>query len=109
LSGKDFDGSNSFGPWIVTADEIENPQHLAMKVIVNDKLKGSSNTSQMYWSIEQCISEASKGETLVSGELISTGAAGNGTGIESWEFLKVGDEVVLDIEGIGRLSNKIIK
>ena len=107
LKGKDFDGSNSFGPWIVTADEVERPQNLAMKVTVNGVLKGSSNTSQMYWSIEQCISEASKGETLVAGELISTGAAGNGTGIEGWNFLKPNDEVVLEIEGIGRLSNKI--
>lgn len=109
LKGKDFDGSNSFGPWIVTADEIEKPQNLAMKVMVNGVLKGSSNTSQMHWSIEQCISEASKGETLVAGELISTGAAGNGTGIESWSFLKPDDEVVLEIEGIGYLSNKILK
>jgi 2-keto-4-pentenoate hydratase/2-oxohepta-3-ene-1,7-dioic acid hydratase in catechol pathway len=109
LKGKDFDGSNSFGPWIVTADEIENPQNLAMKVSVNNVLQGSANTSEMHWSIEECISEASKGETLVVGELISTGAAGNGTGIERWEFLKVGDEVVLEIEGIGYLSNKINK
>lgn len=108
LKSKDFDTGNAMGPWIVTADEVIDPQNIAMRVYVNDQLKGESNTSEMYWSIAQQVSKASEGETLYPGEFIATGAASNGCGIESWSFLNVGDEVTLEIDGIGRLSNRLV-
>jgi len=108
LKAKDFDTGNAMGPWIVTADEIENPQDLAMRVYVNDELKGEANTSEMLWSIRQQIAKASEGETLLPGEFFGTGAAGNGCGIERWEFLNPGDSVTLEIDGVGTLTNQLV-
>ena len=108
LKSKDIDTGNATGPWIVTADEIPDPQNIAMRVYVNGQLRGESNTSEMYWTIQQQIAKASEGETLYPGEFIATGAASNGCGIESWTFLKVNDEVTLEIDGIGRLTNRLV-
>jgi 2-keto-4-pentenoate hydratase/2-oxohepta-3-ene-1,7-dioic acid hydratase in catechol pathway len=109
LKSKDFNTGNSLGPWIVTADEISNPQNLAMKVRVNGELKGEANTSEMNFSISELIQEASEGEFIIPGEIIATGAAGDGTGIESWSFLKPDDVIQLEIDEIGVLENQIIK
>jgi len=108
LKAKDFDTGNAIGPWIVTADEIQDPQSLSMRVYVNDDLKGEANTSEMLWTIRQQIAKASEGETLHPGEFFGTGAAGNGCGIERWEFLNLGDEVRLEIDGVGTLSNRLV-
>ncbi len=108
LKAKDFDSGNAIGPWIVTADEIPDPQNLPMRVYVNNELKGEANTSEMLWSIRQQIAKASEGETLHPGEFFGTGAAGNGCGIERWEFLNVGDEVRLEIDGVGVLTNQLV-
>ena len=105
--GKDFDSSNAVGPCIVTADEIADPQHLAMRVRVNGEVWGESNTADMYHSIATMIAYASKDETLHAGELFGTGAASNGSGIEFGKHLKPGDCVELEIEGIGTLRNRI--
>ncbi|PHR56464.1 MAG: isomerase [Robiginitomaculum sp.] len=108
LKSKDFHTGNVLGPWIVTADEIGNPQNLEMKVYVNDELRGRSNTAQMYYSLSELISAASEGEYIIPGEVIGTGAASNGAGIEQWTFLKPDDVIKLEIEGIGSLENKLI-
>lgn len=105
--GKDFDGSNAIGPWIVTADEVPEPTRLSMEVRVNGVLKGAAKAGDGAHSFESLIAYASRGETLIPGELLSCGAVGDGTGIERWEFLSPGDVVELTIEKIGTLSNRL--
>lgn len=109
LKGKDFDTSNAFGPFIVTADEVEDPNNLSISVQVNGQLKGECNTNQMYWSVESCIAQASIGESLLPGEILATGAATYCTGIESWSFLDPGDTVTAEIHGLGALTNEVRK
>ena len=108
LKGKDFETGNAMGPWIVTADEIDDPYNLAMEVRVNGEVRGRGNTGEMFYSIEEMIAFASMGERLVPGEFFGTGAVGNGTGIESWSFLSPGDVIELEIEGIGVLRNRLV-
>ena len=105
--GKDFEGGNAIGPWIVTADEIPDPKSLRMEVRVNGQKRGVGTTADMYHSLESIIAEASVGERLSPGEFFGTGAVGDGTGIEDWQFLEPGDHVELEIERIGVLCNRI--
>ena len=107
IKGKDFEGGNSIGPWVVTRDEIPDPQNLTMVVRVNDEVVARTSTNEMYYGIDAMIERAAEGERLVPGEFIATGAAADGTGIERWLFLAHGDVVELEIEGIGKLRNTI--
>lgn len=107
IKGKDFEGGNSIGPWVVTRDEIPNPQNLTMVVRVNDEVMARTSTREMYYGIDAMIERAAEGERLVPGEFIATGAAADGTGIERWLFLAPGDVVELEIESIGKLRNTI--
>ena len=107
LKGKDFEGGNAIGPWIVTADEIPDPGALRMEVRVNGVSRGVGHTSEMYHSVGAMVAEASLGELVLPGEFIGTGAVGDGTGIERWEFLEPGDVVELEIEKIGLLRNRV--
>jgi 2-keto-4-pentenoate hydratase/2-oxohepta-3-ene-1,7-dioic acid hydratase in catechol pathway len=108
LKGKDFETGNAIGPWIVTADEIDDPRNLAMEVRVNGEVKGRGNTGEMYYTVEEMIAYASLGERLVPGEFFGTGAVGNGTGIETWSFLNAGDVIELEVEQIGVLRNRLV-
>ena len=105
--GKDFDGSNAIGPWLVTADEIPNPDSLAMAVRVNGEEWGRGNTSEMHWRFEDCIAHVSRSETIHAGEFLGSGTVGNGCGLEQMRFLKDGDVVELEIEAIGILRNRV--
>ncbi|MFT4712538.1 MAG: 2-keto-4-pentenoate hydratase/2-oxohepta-3-ene-1,7-dioic acid hydratase in catechol pathway [Candidatus Azotimanducaceae bacterium] len=109
IKGKDFEGGNAIGPWVVTKDEIANPENLAMVVRVNGKVMAETSTREMHYGIDAMIERASEAERLVPGEFIATGAAADGTGIERWQFLDPGDVVELDIEGIGTLRNKVMQ
>ncbi len=107
LKGKDFHTGNIMGPWILTRDEIPDPNDLELRVSVNGNLKGVGLTSDMHYSIAQMIAFASEGEPIVAGEFFGTGAPGDCTGIEHWEFLNSGDVMTLEIVGIGTLENKV--
>lgn len=107
--GKDFNGGNVLGPWIVTADEIADPYALDMQVRVNGELRGCGKSGEMHHRIDAMIEYASQSEDLVAGEVFGCGAVGNGTGIEAWRFLEDGDVVELAIEGIGTLRNRVTK
>ncbi len=107
--GKSLEGFTPMGPWIVTADEIQAPPALAIRSYVNGELRQNSNTDLLMFSIGQIIEELSHAMLLKAGTIISTGTpAGVGMGFTPPNFLKEGDEVVCEIEGIGRLSNRII-
>ena len=107
--GKDFDNSNVMGPCLVTADEIENAYDLVMICRVNGEEWGRGNSRDMHWKFEDCIAHASRSETLHPGEFFGSGTVGNGCGLEHGKFLKPGDTVELEVEGIGILRNRVVK
>ena len=106
--GKDFDGSNSLGPWIVTADEIPDPHALDVTVRVNGQLRGQGSTSGMTHRIDRILSFASQNETLHAGELLATGCVPECAGVEHWRFLDDGDRVEVEIAGLGVLENTVV-
>jgi 2-keto-4-pentenoate hydratase/2-oxohepta-3-ene-1,7-dioic acid hydratase in catechol pathway len=107
--GKDFDNSNVMGPCLVTADELADPYNLEMKVRVNGEEWGRGHSSEMHWKFEDCIAHISRSETLHPGEFLGSGTVGNGCGLEHMKFLKPGDVVELEVEGIGILRNRIVR
>jgi 2-keto-4-pentenoate hydratase/2-oxohepta-3-ene-1,7-dioic acid hydratase in catechol pathway len=107
--GKDFDNANAMGPCLVTADELKDPYRLEMVVRVNGEEWGRGNSRDMHWRFEDCIAHASRSETLHSGEFFGSGTVGNGCGLEQMRFLKPGDVVELEVEGIGILRNRVVK
>lgn len=108
FKGKSLDGSAPLGPWIVTADEIDDPQNLQVTCSVNGVLKQDGNTGQMIFDIAETIVQLSKGMTLLVGDIIATGTpSGVGFARTPPEFLKPGDEVTCTVEGVGTIRNRI--
>lgn len=108
FKGKSLDGSAPLGPWIVTADEIDNPQDLQITCSVNGDLKQDGNTSQMIFDIAETIVQLSKGMTLLAGDIIATGTpSGVGFARTPPEFLKPGDEITCTVERVGSIRNRI--
>jgi 2-keto-4-pentenoate hydratase/2-oxohepta-3-ene-1,7-dioic acid hydratase in catechol pathway len=106
LAGKWFDGFAPCGPWIVTADEIPDPHALEMRLWVNGLLRQQGHTSEMIFRIPEIIAWASSIMTLEPGDIISTGTP-VGAGIGGAAALADGDEIVCEIERIGRLANRV--
>lgn len=105
--GKSLEGSCPLGPYVVTKDELPNPQELTVVTKVNDEIRQNGQTSDMVYSVEQIIAEISKTVILEPGDIILTGTpAGVGKGFNPPKFLKSGDIVKISIEGIGTLVNK---
>lgn len=105
--GKSFDTFGPMGPVAVTADEI-NGGNLNIKAWVNGELRQNANTRQLIFDIPSLIETISAGITLVPGDIIATGTPeGVGIGFNPPRFLKRGDVVTVEIEGIGRLENRI--
>lgn len=108
FKGKSLDGACPMGPWIVTADEIPDPQQLHILCRVNGETKQDSNTSHMIFNVPAIISILSRGMTLDAGDIIATGTpSGVGFARKPPEFLKPGDVVEVEIEGIGVLRNRV--
>lgn len=105
--GKDFDGANPLGPFLVTADAID-PYNLTMIARVNGEERCRSSSSTMHWTFEQILAHVSRSETVRAGEIIGSGTVGDGCGLEHLTFLKDGDVVELEIEGIGVLKNRLV-
>ena len=106
--GKSFDTHGPIGPWIVTADEVPDPQALRLRAWVNGELRQDSNTGQMIHSLAKQIAYLSTAFTLESGDLIATGTPeGVGVGMEPQQFLKAGDVVRCEIDGIGAIENRV--
>jgi 2-keto-4-pentenoate hydratase/2-oxohepta-3-ene-1,7-dioic acid hydratase in catechol pathway len=107
FKGKNFDTHLPMGPWIVTADELD-PSDLAIRSRVNGVTKQDSRTKFMVFKIPRLIAEISAGCELWPGDLIITGTpAGVGFARTPPEYLKVGDTVEVEIEGIGVLRNMV--
>ena len=120
--GKDF--GSSFGPWLVTKDELEEYRKpssegdrydLKMKAFVNEIQVSEDSLSNMTWTFAQIIERVSYGVDIFPGDIIGSGTCGtgcflelNGSKITDNQWLQSGDDISLDIEGLGKLTNKII-
>ena len=109
LLGKTLDNFLPVGPYLVTADEVGDPQHLAIKTWVNGDLRQNSNTGDMIFPVAEIISYISRYFTLEPGDLIVTGTPeGVAMGREDKPWLVPGDEVVVEVENLGTLKNVMI-
>ena len=107
--GKGCDTFGPVGPWLVTTDEIKNPQKLAMWLDVNGKNCQRGNTKTMIFDVATIISYASEFMTLMPGDIITTGTPpGVGMGMKPQRFLKAGDVITLGIEGLGEQRQKVV-
>jgi 2-keto-4-pentenoate hydratase/2-oxohepta-3-ene-1,7-dioic acid hydratase in catechol pathway len=105
--GKSFDTHAPFGPWITTADEIADPHALAIRCLVNGEQRQSSNTRHLVFNLWDQIEQLSQAMTLEAGDLIYTGTPGGvGAAMTPRQFLKAGDRVQVEIEGLGALDNR---
>jgi|TARA_B100001964_G_scaffold245798_1_gene336396 2-keto-4-pentenoate hydratase/2-oxohepta-3-ene-1,7-dioic acid hydratase in catechol pathway len=108
--GKSLDGACPMGPWIVTVDEISDPQDLDLRCWVNGILKQDSNTRHQIFSVATAIAILSHGTTLEPGDIVATGTpAGVGYARTPPEFLTPGDVVECEVGKIGRLRNSIVE
>ncbi len=109
FKGKSLDASCPSGPWVVTPDEVEDPQALSLRLTVNGTLKQDGTTSEMIHPVDSIISWVSVGMTLLPGMMIATGTPdGVGFARKPPEFIHVGDVVEAEVEGIGTLRNKFV-
>ena len=109
FKGKSLDRSSPSGPWIVTADEIADPQALRLELRVNGTTKQDGTTSDMIYSVDAILEWVSRGMTVPAGAIIATGTPdGVGFARTPPEFLKPGDVMEAEVEGIGQLRNRIV-
>src|SRR5262245_22765955 len=109
--GKSFDTHGPLGPWLVTAEELGDPQRLGIRTYVNDEQRQNGNTSEMVFDCLRQVSHLSEAFTLEPGDVIATGTpAGIGASVQPFPegFLKVGDTVRIEIDGIGELRNEVV-
>ena len=106
--GKSFDTFAPCGPWIITRDEIDEPQNLRLLTNINGEQRQNSNTKNMHLKIPQIISKLSKVMTLEPGDIISTGTP-EGVALKNPDipFLKNGDKIHMEIEKLGAIQNTI--
>jgi 2-keto-4-pentenoate hydratase/2-oxohepta-3-ene-1,7-dioic acid hydratase in catechol pathway len=104
--GKNFANSNIIGPYLVTADEID-PDNLQMTARINGEVWSEGNSKDMYYKFSDLIAYISMEEPLYPGELIGSGTVGFGCCLELGKWIKPGDVVELEVEGIGVLRNRV--
>lgn len=108
--GKNCNGFGPLGPWLVTADEIADPQNLDVSLRLNGEVRQHSNTKNLIFTPEALVSILSQTLVLEAGDAISTGTpAGVGFHCKPQVFLKAGDRVEIEVEGIGRLENGVVE
>ena len=106
--GKSWDTHCPFGPYIVTSDEIDDPHNLALKTFVNDEERQNTNTNLMIYDCYTLIEYLTTAFTLEPGDLIPTGTP-EGSAVITQNWLKPGDKVKVEIEGLGYIENNIIQ
>jgi 2-keto-4-pentenoate hydratase/2-oxohepta-3-ene-1,7-dioic acid hydratase in catechol pathway len=108
-AGKNFVGTGPFGPWMVTADEIPDPENLKLELRINGKTEQSSSTRHLIFKIPAIISYCSTIFDLAPGDVLVTGTpAGVGWSRKPPQFLQPGDVVEVEIEKIGVLRNPVV-
>ncbi len=109
MKGKCAETFGPLGPWLVTTDEIKNPQKLSMYLDVNGKRMQTGNTKTMIFSCAYIVAYVSKFMVLEPGDVITTGTPpGVGLGMKPQVFLKAGDVMTLGIEGLGDQKQKVV-
>jgi 2-keto-4-pentenoate hydratase/2-oxohepta-3-ene-1,7-dioic acid hydratase in catechol pathway len=111
LLGKSCDKFSPLGPYLVTADEVGNPNNLEIKCIVNGEVRQNSNTSDMIFHCDEIVSYISQHMTLVPGDIILTGTPQGvvlGYPVDKQVWLKDGDQVTIQIEKLGSLTNTMV-
>src|SRR5690606_19478622 len=109
FKGKSLDGCCPMGPWAVTRDELPWPLQVDLRLTVNGELRQELNTRDMLWDVPAIISELSAGYTLEPGDVIATGTGpGCGFAFDPPRFLKPGDVVRAEVDGIGYLENRVV-
>jgi len=107
--GKSFDTFGPIGPWLVTTDEIPDPQTLGMELKVNGETKQKSTTADMIFSVAQIVSHLSQFMTLLPGDVVITGTpSGVGLGMKPQQFLKKGDVITLQIDQLGTQTQRVV-
>ena len=105
--GKSFDGHAPFGPWLVTPDELGNPHELGIRCFVNDEKRQDSNTRELIFDCYQQVEHLSKVMTLEPGDVIFSGTPGGvGVGFKPPRWLREGDRVRVEIDGLGAIENR---
>ena len=108
--GKGCDTFGPVGPWLVTRDEVPNPQRLDMWLDLNGERRQTGNTKTMIFSVAKIISYVSRFMTLMPGDVIATGTPpGVGMGMKPQRFLAPGDEMHLGIAGLGEQRQKVVR
>lgn len=107
--GKGFDTFFPMGPWLVTSDEITNPQNLGVRSWVNGDIRQDASTSEMVFPVGEILAQLSRICTLEAGDIIATGTpAGVAAGRGDEFFLRPGDVVECEIDQIGKISNEVV-
>jgi 2-keto-4-pentenoate hydratase/2-oxohepta-3-ene-1,7-dioic acid hydratase in catechol pathway len=107
--GKSFDTHGPTGPWLTLADEIDDPEHLGLRTWVNGELRQNGNTDDFIYSIGQMLEELTTVMTLEPGDLLTTGSPGGvGAAAIPPRYLKIGDVVRIEIEGLGAIENRVV-
>ena len=106
--GKSFDSHGPIGPWIVTPDELSDPHQLRIRTWINGELRQDSSTNQLIYDCFDQVAALSQAFTLEPGDIVSTGTpSGVGMGFKPPKYLKVGDVVKIEVEGIGVIENRV--
>ena len=109
IKGKSADTFAPLGPWLVTKDEVPDPQALSLWLDVNGRRRQTGNTSDMIFSVAYLVSHLSQFMTLLPGDVIATGTpAGVGAGCKPPEFMKPGDVIELGVDGLGRQRQEVV-
>jgi 2-keto-4-pentenoate hydratase/2-oxohepta-3-ene-1,7-dioic acid hydratase in catechol pathway len=107
--GKSFDTHGPIGPWIVTVDELQNPHSLRLRTWVNGELRQDGNTRDLVYRFTEMIEELTRVFTLEPGDILSTGSpAGVGSAKQPPLYLRCGDVVRVEVEGIGHIENCVV-
>ncbi|HXZ83999.1 MAG TPA: fumarylacetoacetate hydrolase family protein [Myxococcota bacterium] len=108
--GKSFDTHGPLGPWLVTSDEVGDPHGLGIRTLVNGELRQSSNTKELIFDCFALVEHLSTAFTLEVGDVVATGTpSGVGISMKPPRLLRVGDVVEVEIDGLGRLRNEVVR
>jgi 2-keto-4-pentenoate hydratase/2-oxohepta-3-ene-1,7-dioic acid hydratase in catechol pathway len=109
IKGKSYPGFGPIGPWLVTADEIPDPQNIPLELKVNGVVRQSSSTADMIFPVAHIVSYLSRFMTLLPGDLVITGTpAGVGLGMKPPQFLKAGDVMQLSAGVLGTQTQRVV-